>query len=87
MNDHPREQDVQLNRERQLQETYPAAAKVIDEIVEAKRKESPPTPLPGDASPGMIGLQTGVPSNYEANLGGERKSLTDFEVKKPPGRL
>jgi hypothetical protein len=87
MSDQPRARDVQLNRQRQLLEPYPSAAAMIDDLVLEKRRESPPTTLPGDASPGMTGLHTGVPSNYEANLGGERKSMTDFEVKKSPGRL
>jgi len=87
MKDQPRDRDIDVNRERQLLEPYPNAAAMIDKLVLEKRRESPPTTLPGPSSPGLSGLHTGVPSNYEANLGGERKSMTDFEVKKSPGRL
>lgn len=33
------------------------------------------------------GLEGNVPSNYENNLVGNPKGLTDFEVSKSPGRL
>jgi hypothetical protein len=33
------------------------------------------------------GLEGNVPSNYENNLIGNPKGLTDFEVSKAPGRL
>jgi hypothetical protein len=33
------------------------------------------------------GLEGNVPSNYENNLVGNPKGLTDFEVSKAPGRL
>ncbi|HDI6353914.1 TPA: hypothetical protein POA45_004903 [Escherichia coli] len=38
--DHPRERDIELNRQRQLQEPYPAAARAVDQIVAEKRAES-----------------------------------------------
>lgn len=89
MSDHPREIDVRVNRLRQLNEPYPNAAAIVDQIVAEKKKEAPAqTNVAEDTAYDYTsGLKTGVPSNYEANLGGERKSMTDFEVKKPPGRL
>jgi hypothetical protein len=87
MNDRPRDRDIQLNRERQLQEPYPVTAQVVDQIVREKEAESPAPPAPEGVSGDVDGLKTGVPSNYEASLGGEPKSLTAFEVKKSPGRL
>ncbi|UYZ13846.1 hypothetical protein A6764_02380 [Brevibacillus sp. WF146] len=87
MNDRPRDRDIQLNRERQLQEPYPAAARVVDQVVRAKAAESPAPLVPEEAAGGVDGMKTGVPSNYEASLGGEPASLTAFEVKKSPGRL
>ncbi|WP_139491030.1 hypothetical protein [Brevibacillus dissolubilis] len=98
MADHPREADVQVNRIRQLNEPYPAAARVIDEIVAEKAKQRPAV-QPHRSVDGIDasllvnleteagGLKTGVPSNYETNVGGATKSMTDFEVKKSPGRL
>jgi hypothetical protein len=35
----------------------------------------------------QTGLEGNVPSNYENNLIGNPKGLTDFEVSKAPGRL
>lgn len=42
-----------------------------------------------EADSGYIetGLEGNVPSNYENNLVGNPKDLTDFEVSKSPGRL
>jgi hypothetical protein len=87
MADQPREADIQLNRERQLLEPYPYAAKVVDEIVAAKRKESPATTLPPQETGDADGLKTTVPTNYQASFGGQPKSMTAFEVKRSPGRL
>ena len=81
----PREADVRLNRQRQLMEPYPQAAAAVDEIVAEKPTASHKPPAAVDAS--TDGLKTGIPSNYEANLGGEPRHLTAFEVKKSPGRL
>ncbi|USG65468.1 hypothetical protein NDK47_25745 [Brevibacillus ruminantium] len=41
MEDQPREQDVEASRQRQLQEPYPYAAQVLDQIVAEKRAASP----------------------------------------------
>lgn len=86
MADGPRERDVQLNRERQLQDPYPAAAQVLDQL--AAENQTPVT-LPPSSEPSgeSLGMKTGVPSNYENSLGGEPRHLTAFEVKRPPGRL
>jgi hypothetical protein len=35
----------------------------------------------------QTGLEGNVPSNYENNLIGNPKGLSDFEVSKAPGRL
>ena len=87
MSDRPRETDVQQNRLRQLQEPYPYASQAVDQIVASKggSKQMPPAD-PYDVS-SDVGIHTGVPSNYEASLGGEKKSMSSFEVKKSPGRL
>jgi hypothetical protein len=87
MADLPRDEDIQVNRERQLLEPYPYAAQVVDEIVAAKRKESPPTAAPEEESGEVGGLKTTVPTNYQASFGGQPKSMTAFEVKRSPGRL
>lgn len=88
MADRPRERDIEVNRERQLLEPYPNAAKAVDQIVAEIKSASPASPTTTEEGFGDgLGLKTGVPSNYEASLGGESKSLTAFEVKKPPGRL
>lgn len=88
MTDHPRERDVRVNRLRQLNEPYPNAVAVVDQIV-AQKAEGAAVPEEVEETDYdyTVGLKTGVPSNYEASLGGEPKSLTAFEVKKPPGRL
>ena len=88
MTDGPRERDVQLNRERQLQEPYPNAAFVVDQLSAEKQTQgtTPPPQEPGPSGENL-GIKTGVPSNYESSLGGEPRHLTAFEVKKPPGRL
>jgi hypothetical protein len=87
MADLPRDADIQTNRERQLLAPYPYAAKVVDEIVAAKRKESPPTVAPEEDTGDAGGLKTTVPTNYQASFGGQPKSMTAFEVKRSPGRL
>jgi hypothetical protein len=88
MPDRPREADVQANRERQLMEPYPKAAEVVDRITAEIAAETPATPSPAESPAASVeGIKTGVPSNYESSLGGHPKSMTDFEVKKPPGRL
>jgi hypothetical protein len=91
MADHPRETDIQQSRQRQRQEPYPYAAKIVDQIVADKAAKSTIiSNVPETPSPTAVGLKTSVPSNYESHLGegGEvTKSLTDFEVKKAPGRL
>ncbi len=85
MSDRPRETDIQLNRERQLQEPYPAAA--LDQIV-ASNAYADRNAVPAEAEDTEAGgLKTGVPSNYEASLGGHPKSMTSFEVNQSPGRL
>lgn len=89
MADGPRERDVQVNRERQLQDPYPATAQVIDRIsARLQAIATPQSPVQEDTPSGeSLGLKTGVPSNYENSLGGEPRHLTAFEVKRPPGRL
>lgn len=88
MADGPRERDVQLNRERQLQEPYPNAAHVVDQLA-AEKQSQITTPASQEPVPSgeNLGMKTGVPSNYENSLGGEPRHLTAFEVKRPPGRL
>ncbi|NGQ96211.1 hypothetical protein G3578_13675 [Brevibacillus sp. SYP-B805] len=91
MADHPRDTDIQQSRLRQLNEPYPFAAEVVDQIVAEKAASSTViSNVPETPSPTAAGLQTTVPSNYEIHLGQGgvvTKSMTDFEVKKAPGRL
>ncbi|MEJ8544227.1 hypothetical protein [Brevibacillus borstelensis] len=89
--DSPRERDIELNRQRQLQEPYPAAAKAVDQIVAEKRAESPPVSGTSGASEELRGegdgLETDIPSNYQASFGRLPKSLSSFSMKRDPGRL
>lgn len=87
MPDQPREKDVDLNRERQLMEPYPKAAQVVDKITSEIAKETPASPNPESPVASIEGVKTGVPSNYESSFGGHPKSMSDFVVKRPPGRL
>jgi|GEM_PF-1339521 len=91
MADGPRNIDIDLNRERQLMKPYPTEAKVLDQIVAQKAAESPVISNVKEEPPhSAVGLKTSVPSMYEIHLGeggSVTKSLTDFEVKKTPGRL
>jgi hypothetical protein len=91
MADGPRERDIQLNRQRQLMKPYPEEAKALDKIIIQKAAENPViSNAPETPSHSAVGLKTGVPSSYELHLGeggSVTKSLTDFPVKKAPGRL
>ncbi|SEN28668.1 hypothetical protein [Lihuaxuella thermophila] len=40
-----------------------------------------------DRNTDKLGLDLDIPSNYENSLGGHPKNLTDFEVKRSPGRI
>lgn len=89
--DHPRERDIELNRQRQLQEPYPAAARAVDQIVAEKRAESPPgaglSNAPEELAGMGDGLETDIHSNYQASFGRLPKSQSSFSVKRDPGRL
>lgn len=91
MADGPRQSDIEVNRERQLLQPYPEEARLLDQFVAQKAAQSPViSNVPETISHSAVGLKTSVPSNYELHLGeggSVTKSLTDFEVKKAPGRL
>lgn len=87
MVDKPNEQDIALIQQI-VGEPHLGAGEVVDRISASKKGEADPQPQdPTVPSGEVLGIKTGVPSNYENSLGGEPRHLTAFEVKRPPGRL
>jgi len=65
------------NQQSEKKDIFQAAA----DYVEALEQSSP-----AEASDGF-GPDIGIPSNYEANQVGQKKSMSGFEVSKHIGRL
>jgi hypothetical protein len=82
--------DHRRSRDRQIDVTHPH----IEEALKMMNTTLQPTESMeweqkhGTGSGTLLdGLQIDIPSNYQANLGGEPRRLSAFEVKHTPGRL
>jgi len=66
-----------INKHSDTDEIFQAGADYIEAL-----EQSSPTEASDEFGPNI-----GIPSNYEANQAGQKKSLSGFEVSKNIGRL